>query len=108
MPGRPHPKRIAQAQTVVNEAAIACALEKYRLANGQFPANLESLAPKFISLLPDDVVSGEPYKYRRTDKGQFVLYSVGWNEKDDGGTPGKTLFDDKEGDWVWSYPQKSL
>ena len=32
--------------------------------------------------------------------GQFILYSVGWNEKDDGGVPGKTLFDEKEGDWV--------
>jgi hypothetical protein len=28
----------------------------------------------------------------------FVLYSVGWNEKDDGGKPGKRWL---EGDWVW-------
>jgi hypothetical protein len=45
-------------------------------------------------------------KYRRTDNGSFVLWSVGWNEKDDGGVPGKTLFDEKQGDWVWTYPQK--
>ena len=25
-------------------------------------------------------------------------HSVGWNEKDDGGVPGKTV---TEGDWVW-------
>jgi len=37
-------------------------------------------------------------KYHRTAEGRFVLYSVGWNEKDDGGVPGKTGL---EGDWVW-------
>jgi len=92
-----------QAQTATCQAAIACALERYRLANGQFPDTLDALAPRFISQMPHDVISGEPYKYRRTDDGQFVLYSVGWNEKDDGGVPGKTLFDEKEGDWVWQY-----
>jgi len=110
------PMKAAMAQTAVDEAAIACALERYRLANGQFPENRDLLVPKFISQLPNDVIPGEPYKYRRTTdpssqssaatSGQFVLYSVGWNEKDDDGVPGKTLFDDKEGDWVWQYPVK--
>jgi hypothetical protein len=100
------PKRAAAAQTAVDEAAIACALERYRLANGQFPENLDALVPKFISQLPNDVISGEPYKYHRTNDGQFVLYSIGWNEKDDGGVPGQILFDDKQGDWVWQFPAK--
>jgi hypothetical protein len=110
------PMRAAAAQTAVDEAAIACALERYRLANGQFPDKLEVLVPQFISPLPNDVISGQPYKYHRTNdpsaqssdatSGPFVLYSVGWNEKDDGGTPGNSLFDDKEGDWVWEYPVK--
>jgi len=95
------PLRAAAAQTAVDEAAIACALERCRLANGQFPETLEVLVPRFISQLPNDVISGEPYKYHLTNDGQFVLYSVGWNEKDDGGVPGKTLFNEKEGDWVW-------
>ncbi len=94
------------AQTAVNQAAIACALERYRLANGRFPEALEALVPQFISPLPNDVLTGEPYKYRLTDDGRFVLYSVGWDEKDDGGVPGKRLFDDKQGDWVWEYPAK--
>jgi hypothetical protein len=47
------------------------------------------------------VIRGEPYKYRQTSDGGYVLYSVGWNEKDDGGLPGKRLFDDQDGDWVW-------
>ncbi len=100
------PMRAAAAQTAVDEAAIACALERYRLANGQFPENPDILVPKIISQLPHDVISGELYKYHRTADRQFVLYSVGWNEKDDSGVPGNTLFDDKEGDWVWQYPAK--
>jgi len=51
--------------------------------------------------MPHDIINGELFRYRRTDDGQFILYSVGWNEKDDGGTPGTKLFDEKFGDWVW-------
>ena len=96
--------KAAGAQTVADQAALACALERYRLANGQFPDTVDVLTPRFISPLPHDVITGGPYKYRRAADGQFVLYSVGWNEKDDGGVPGKKLFDQSEGDWVWQYP----
>ena len=100
------PLRGAMAQTASDQGALACALERCRLANGQFPEKLEALVPQFTAQLPTDVLGGEPYKYRRTTDGQYVLYSVGWNEKDDGGVPGRTLFHDKEGDWVWQFPQK--
>jgi hypothetical protein len=95
------PLKTAEAETVVDQAALACALERYRLANGRFPESLDALAPRFISPLPHDVINGQPLRYRRTDDGQFILYSVGWNEKDDGGTPGVKLFDENRGDWVW-------
>jgi hypothetical protein len=94
-------------QTAANQAAIACALERYRLANGQYPETLQALRPQFMDRLSNDVITGQPYKYRRTDDSQFILYSVGWNEKDDGGVPSQHgLFDDQEGDWVWAYPGK--
>lgn len=98
------PLRSTVAQIASDQAAIACALERYRLANGQFPDNLSALIPRFINQLPNDVITGDPYKYRRTDDGRFVLYSVGWNQKDDGGVPGKDHFDETKGDWVWEYP----
>jgi len=100
------PGPVAMAQTATDQAAIACALERYRLANGQFPENLQALVPRFIAHLPNDVITGESFKYRRADDGRFILYSVGWNEKDDGGVPGKTMFDETEGDWVWEYPRE--
>ena len=96
--------KAATGQVAADQAMLACGLERYRLANGRFPDALDALVPRFISQLPHDVINGEPYRYRLSKDGQFVLYSVGWNEKDDGGVPGKTLFDLKEGDWVWQYP----
>jgi hypothetical protein len=98
------PIKAAASQTAANQAAIACALERYRLANEQFPETLDALTPKFMSQVPNDVITGKPYKYHRTKDGQFVLYSVGWNETDDSGVNGKKMFDEKEGDWVWDYP----
>src|ERR1035437_5413398 len=99
--------KAAMAQKAFNQAAIACALERYRLANGRFLETLDALAPRFISALPDDLLTGEPYKYRLRDDGRLVLYSVGWDEKDDGGVLGKRPFDDEQGDWVWQYPAGS-
>jgi hypothetical protein len=100
------PVTAARAQTATDQAAIACALERYRLANGQFPENLQALVPRFAAHLPNDVIGGESFKYRRADDGRFVLYSIGWNEKDDGGVPGETQFDQTQGDWVWEYPME--
>jgi hypothetical protein len=85
-------------QTLANEAYLACGLERYRLAHGQYPETLEALVPQFAEKVPHDIIGGQSLKYHRTADGQFVLYSVGWNEKDDGGVPGKTIAD---GDWVW-------
>jgi hypothetical protein len=90
----------AHTQTLVNEAQIACALERYRLAHGEYPGTLDALAPQFFGKIPHDIIGGEPLHYRRTDDGKFLLYSVGWNETDDGGLSG-TLSDVKKGDWVW-------
>jgi hypothetical protein len=102
-------KKFAQVQSYVNLARIACALERHRLARNNYPETLAALVPQFITQLPHDIINGEPLKYHRTDDGQFVLYSVGWNETDDGGVVGLTKngnFDPNQGDWVWRYPAK--
>jgi hypothetical protein len=89
---------LARNQTLANEAFLACGLERYRLAHGQYPETLEALVPQFAEKVPHDIVGGQPLKYSRTADGRFELYSLGWNGKDDGGAPGKTT---AEGDWVW-------
>ena len=88
----------ARNQALVNEAMVACGLERFRLARGFYPQAIEELSPDFVKQLPRDVVNGEPLKYSRAADGGYLLYSIGWNEKDDGGKSAKTL---EEGDWVW-------
>lgn len=100
---------MARNQTAVDEAFIVCGLERYRLANGPYPDSLDALVPKFLDKLPNDIITGEPLKYRRTGD-SFLLYSIGWNEKDDGGMTPPTADtakpDAREGDWVWQFAAK--
>jgi len=101
--------RVAHGQNAANMARIAIALERWRLTHGSFPETLDALAPQFIAKLPHDVINGQPLNYRRTSDGQFVLYSIGWNETDDGGVVGLKKdgsVDINQDDWVWRYPQK--
>ncbi len=89
---------------------IACALERYRLAQGKYPATLDALAPQFIDAVPRDVMNGEAYHCRLNADGTFLLYSVGWNQSDDGGRvvfkkDAPNTFDDEQGDWVWPSPR---
>jgi len=95
-------RKTAQAQTAAHQAAIACALERYHHKTGDYPKELAALAPEFMGAMPHDVINGKPMHYK--PKKRPVIYSVGWDETDNNGTPGKTLWDDK-GDWVWTYPK---
>ena len=56
----------AHNQTLVNEAQIACALERYHLAHDEYPETLDALSPQFIEKIPHDIINGQPLKYRRT------------------------------------------
>lgn len=86
-------QQCAKIQTLVNQAQIACALERYHLARNQYPETLNDLIPQFIDKIPHDIIKGQPLVYKRTENGRFLLYSIGWNESDDGGNADK--------DWVW-------
>lgn len=97
--------KMARAQTYVNLAEIACSLERYRVTHGQFPETLDNLAPQFLPAVPHDVIMDQPLKYRRTDDGRFILYSVGWNKKDDNGVVAKESQEKTKGDWAWKYPR---
>jgi hypothetical protein len=102
-------QKTAFAQTAVDFATLACALERYRLAHGQFPDSLQKLSPDLMPTLPHDIINGNPLKYRLDPNGHYVLYSVGWNEKDDGGYSLSKSAEtyQKEGDWVWSGNSQS-
>jgi hypothetical protein len=87
----------AENQTKINQAALACALERFKNARGHYPESLDELKPVFMANIPHDIIGGQPLHYHRASD-KFVLYSVGWNQTDDGGTPGASR---EQGDWVW-------
>lgn len=107
-------------QTACQEASVACALERYRLAQGQYPDSLGALVPVWLRQVPTDLLDpqGSPLKYRRQTDGGFVLYSIGLNRLDDHGTPvpvheswhhGAKPFEEPyplldQGDWAWIQP----
>lgn len=101
--------RFAQAQSHLDLARVAIALERYRLAHGKLPVSLLPLSPQYLTTIPSDVIDGQSLRYKRTGDDRFVLYSVGWNQTDDGGevglSPGTTPeLVTTNGDWVWKYP----
>jgi hypothetical protein len=99
----------ASAQTDLDLAVIACALERHRRAHSQYPANLEELRPKFIEKIPHDIVSGGLLHYRREVADGFTLYAVGFDEQDNNGTPrpAKEPRTDAVGyDWLWQPAPK--
>ncbi|MFO1477695.1 MAG: hypothetical protein U1F98_13720 [Verrucomicrobiota bacterium] len=99
-------RKAARAQTFVDATLVACVIERYRLVHNQLPGNLQALVPKYLDRVPLDVLDGQPLRYRETGQGGYLLYSIGWNGVDDGGTvaykkgAAKTL-DISQGDWVW-------
>jgi tetratricopeptide (TPR) repeat protein len=103
-------RTFAFRQASIDMARTACALERYRLANSVCPETLDALAPRFIEKLPHDIINGQPLHYHQIDDGKFLLYSVGWNETDDGGvvvlSTGGRVVEIANGDWVWQYPAK--
>ena len=47
----------------MNLARTAIALERYRLAHGEFPESLDALAPQFIAQVPPDVIGSTSQGY---------------------------------------------
>ena len=94
-------------QTRINQLALACALERHRLARGRYPDSLEALAPEFIPVLPRDIINRQPLHYSRIPDRGYQIYSVGWDEKDDRGLPcGGGAWGNGIAtlDWVWRFP----
>ncbi len=91
----------------------AIALKRYQLKHGNYPADLNSLVPEFLSTVSLDPVDGQPLRYRPNTDGTFLLYSIGENGVDDGGDPSlekgvtSSSFNWQNIhalDWVWPQP----
>ena len=76
-----------RANTRLELMRLAAALSVFRAENGHYPEKLDDLVPQFIASLPIDIFSEKPPIYRADDdRAGCLLYSVGQNGVDDGGT----------------------
>ena len=91
-----NPTMVSFAQTSVNQAVIACALERYRLTHGAYPESLDPLVRAYLNKIPRDVSRGRPMSYQRDDKNSYALRGAG----PDGNVGGKTVV--SRDDWLWS------
>lgn len=87
-------KKICKGQTLLNSLRIACAVERYRLANHQLPTSLDELIRSLLPSIPPDPMTGGPLLYKPRPDGSFVIYGLGWNRKDEGG-PKVSSYDKK-------------
>jgi hypothetical protein len=63
----------------------ALVVERYRLAEGRLPESLDNLVPAYMEVVPTDPFDGQSLKYRTLETG-FVVYSIGDDLTDEGGT----------------------
>jgi len=99
----------AKTQVGLDQARIACALERFLRSRGHYPNSLQELSPAYMKKIPNDVMGGESLRYG-VKEGAFLLYSIGWDLKDDGGS---IAYEEKtssgevvhRGDWIWAPMQ---
>ena len=97
-----------EAQRALTTTAIA--LKRHQLRHGGAAATLAALVPEFLREIPRDIFDGQPLRYRPGAGGSYLLYSIGKDERDDGGDPARpdnsarNLHFTNGRDWVWPMP----
>jgi hypothetical protein len=98
-----HPSTIAKLRQPAERAAVDgdtmnrswlrllaadLAIEGYRREHEALPRRLADLVPRALAAVPVDPFGGRSLVYRVEPSGEFVLYSIGSDLKDDGGSAG--------------------
>ena len=89
-----------EAMMLATRAGLACKIYKARA--GRYPDGLEALVPDILPEVPIDPFTGKPFVFR-IQNGELLIYSLGSNQKDDGGrmSPMTQLVMEKDDDWTW-------
>ena len=95
--------RYLRAQALLDQTRVAIALERHRLAHGQFPERLEVLVPEFLAEIPKDPWTQTPLIYHADDAGSYQLYSVGENGQDDHARIDSQKGADRQVDAIWFF-----
>lgn len=94
-------RRLAQGELALSLARVALALARHREDWGGYPSALGDLVPGYLSALPVDEYSGNPWVYVVKDDAASI-YSFGGDGDDDGGRPVPEYDYDGNGDVVWT------
>jgi hypothetical protein len=97
-----HWLKACRAQTSVNLAITACALERFFLRYASYPDTLNELVPEFLESVPIDHADGKALRYRRSQDGRYRIYSVGLDGEDENGK----LLRASQNEWVWCYAEE--
>ena len=95
-------------QTTADEIILACAIERFRNDHKKLPDALDQLVPKYIAAVPNDVFTGKPLRYKIKSDSHYILYSIGEDGVDDGGSAAMIFGSwviwqsETKGDWVWN------
>jgi hypothetical protein len=100
---------LAHART--QQAVTALALERFFGKHAKYPAQLDELVPEFLPAVMLDPCDGKPLRYRVTNNGRYMLWSVAFDGKDDAGRVNIKKSEDTGalrkpgylGDWAWQY-----
>jgi len=76
---------MCQENTLLSATRLLAALKAYQQDNKKIPGSLAELVPTYLTDMPLDPYSGQTFKYDPVKK---VIYSVGKDKKDVGGSTG--------------------
>ena len=97
--------RISDVQVIVDEAMVACALERYALDHDKlYPASLDMLTPQYLDSVPLGVVDGVPMCYQPTPDGRYQLAARLTDHPMEYRQNAAAV---KAGSFVWQYPAGS-
>lgn len=100
-----HWLKVCRAQTELNQAITACALERFYLKHERYPKGLDELVPEYLQAVPIDHADGNALRYRQSEDGRYRVYSVGINGTDENGFVNPKKQSDE---WVWRYSREGL
>ncbi len=90
----------ARLDAQLGTAELALAVKIYKVKHRFYPSSLAQLVPEILPELPKDPYTGEDFAYNPRGM-NILIYSVGPNLKDDGGTPREVTGWKGDYDIVW-------
>lgn len=91
-------ERKCRVECSVAATHLVTTIMAYEKKNGKMPDKLDELVPDFITMVPMDPYDGKPFRYNASKR---IVYSVGKDLEDSGGSSGKLSEEKKYSNDHW-------